>query len=109
LYPAPPVASLSTGVPVTVTFSENETCILITPPLLYEPSVVDDVTFVTVGAVVSMMIALLKFSDPDAPGVASVSVASFVARSRIVPPFSVRALVEVYARSLDVSPAATVY
>jgi hypothetical protein len=82
---------------------------LMTPPLLYEPSLVEEVTFVTVGAVVSMIIALFAFKDPADPGAASVSVASFVARSRIVPPFSVSALVEVYARSAEVSPAATAY
>ena len=81
--------------PVTVTFSENETCTLMTSPLLYELSLVLDVTFVIVGAVVSMMIALLKLREPAAPGAASVRVASFVARSRIVPLFSVKALVEV--------------
>ena len=63
----------------------------------------------TVGAVVSMMMFLLVFRDPALPGDASVRVASFVARSLIVPPLSPNAVVEVYARSGAVSPASTVY
>ena len=43
---------------------------------------------VTVGAVVSMTIALFAPSEPLAPGEASVSVALLAAASRIVPPFS---------------------
>ena len=39
----------------------------------------------TVGAVVSITMALFAPSDPTAPGVGSVSVAALVARSVIVP------------------------
>ena len=39
----------------------------------------------TVGAVVSITMALFAPSDPAAPGVGSVSVAALVARSVIVP------------------------
>jgi hypothetical protein len=51
------------------------------------------VTEVTVGASVSISIALFADSEPAAPGVASVSDALFVAASRIVPPFRASALV----------------
>ena len=40
-----------------------------------------------VGTVVSMRMVLFADSDPAPPGTWSVSVASFVAASRIVPPF----------------------
>jgi hypothetical protein len=56
---------------------------------LYDPSAVEDVTSLTVGEVVSMRMFLALPSLPAAPGEASVSVALFVATSRIVPPFSV--------------------
>ena len=48
---------------------------------------------VIVGAVVSMMSALALPSDPEAPGLANVSVASFPAASLIVPLFRAREVV----------------
>ena len=53
----------------------------------------DAVTSLTVGAVVSIAMLLLSASEPAAPGLASVRIASFAAASRIVPPLSVSALV----------------
>ena len=53
-----------------------------------EVDVADVAAKVTVGAVVSMMIALLAPSEFDAPGEASVSVALFPAASLIVPELS---------------------
>ena len=50
---------------------------------------------VTVGAVVSMTMFLLAPSEPAAPGAARVRTALLVAASRIVPPLSARAVVEV--------------
>ena len=49
----------------------------------------EEVTPLTVGAVVSMTMFLALPRLPAAPGEARVSVASFVAVSLIVPPFSV--------------------
>ena len=48
-----------------------------------------------VGAVVSMIKAWLAAKEPEAPGDASVRVASFPALSLMVPPFNWRAEVEV--------------
>jgi len=48
----------------------------------------------SVGAAVSTARLLFEESEPEAPGVASTSEASFVAASRIVPPLSVRAAVD---------------
>ena len=47
----------------------------------------------TVGAVVSMIIALFAPREFAAPGEANVNVALFAAASRIVPPFSAREFV----------------
>ena len=47
----------------------------------------------TVGAVVSMIIALLAPRDPAAPGLARVQVALFNAASLIVPPLRAREVV----------------
>ena len=76
--------------PVTVTFSLKLTWIETVAPALYEPSAVEEVTPLTVGAVVSMTMFFALPRLPAAPGEASVSVALFVAVSLIVPPFSVR-------------------
>ena len=54
-----------------------------------------EVTPETVGAVVSMTIALLAPKEFAAPGVAKVSVASLRAASLIVPPFKESAVVPV--------------
>ncbi len=51
------------------------------------PLVLVEVTLVTVGAVVSMIIALLAPSELVAPGDAKVNVALFPTASCIVPPF----------------------
>ena len=56
--------------------------------IVAEDEVAADLAKVTVGAVVSITIALLAPSELVAPGVARVSVASFKAASRIVPLFS---------------------
>ena len=45
----------------------------------------------TLGEVVSITMSFVFEIDPDAPGVGSVSVASFKAASRIVPAFKPRA------------------
>jgi hypothetical protein len=73
-------------VPVTVTGSSNATWIETMPPVVYEPFAVDEVTPLTVGAVVSMTMFFAAPRLPAAPGVASVSTALFVAVSLIVPP-----------------------
>ena len=88
-----PLFSASCGVPVTVTFSLKLTWIETVAPALYEPFAVDEVTELTVGAVVSMTMFLALPRLPAAPGAASVSVALFVAASLIVPPFSVSEVV----------------
>ena len=49
----------------------------------------------TVGAVVSMTMFLALPSEPSAPGLASVNTALFPAVSLIVPPFRVRAALEI--------------
>ena len=87
--------SASVGVPVTVTASEKLTVMGTVWAALYDAVDGEEVTFVTVGAVVSttMFFALPRL--PDAPGEASVRFALFVAASLIVPPFSVRAPVPV--------------
>src|SRR5258707_93283 len=82
-----PVARVSCGGPVTFTGSLNATVTGTTWPTVYEPFAKPDVTFVTVGAVVSITIALFAPSEPAAPGDANVNVALFVAASVIVPPF----------------------
>ena len=56
--------------------------------IVAEVEVAAEAAKVTVGAVVSITIALLAPSELVAPGVARVSVASFKAASRIVPLFS---------------------
>jgi hypothetical protein len=58
------------------------------------PSEVLEVTFVTVGAVVSTTSALLNPRDPDVPGDASERVLAFPTASLIAPPFNVSADVE---------------
>jgi hypothetical protein len=59
------------------------------------PFAVDELTPDTVGAVVSMTIALFAPSELAAPGDANVNVAALVAASMIVPPFNARAVVPV--------------
>ena len=61
--------------------------------MVSEVDVADVAAKVTVGAVVSMMIALLAPSEFDAPGEASVSVALLAAASRMVPELSASELV----------------
>ena len=53
-----------------------------------------EVTLLTVGRMPSMTRLSLAPSEPAAPGLASVSVASFPARSLIVPPLRASAVVE---------------
>ena len=103
-----PVSSSRVGAPTTVTASEKATVIVMESPALYEPSAVEEVTPVIVGDVVSIARALLSAKEPEAPGVAKVSVALFPAASLILPPFSVSAESEAKSRSLVVSPARTV-
>ena len=80
-----PVSRVIWGVPVTVTASENATSTEMVSPILYVPSVVLEVTFETVGAVVSITSALFAPSEPAAPGAASVRVEALPAPSAIVP------------------------
>ena len=66
-----PVSSSRVGVPpvvTTVTASVKATVIVIESPALYEPSAVEEVTPVIVGAVVSITKALLSAKEPEAPG-----------------------------------------
>ena len=92
----PPTPSCSLGVPDTVTLSEKLTVIgIVGDPTLYVPLAIVVVTLRTVGAVVSTTRFLLKSRDPVAPGVASVSTASFPALSLILRPPLLRALVDV--------------
>lgn len=60
-----PVSSVSCGVPVTVTASLKLTCTEITEVAAYEPFVVDELTDVTVGAVVSdVMVTVVDCGEP---------------------------------------------
>lgn len=61
--------------------------------IVADVDVVDDAARVTVGAVVSMTIALLAPSELAAPGEASVSVALLAAASRMAPELSASELV----------------
>ena len=60
-------------------------------PTLKAPFAVDDVTYDTVGTVVSTTSALLAPREFDAPGLASVNVAALKAASLMVPEFSANA------------------
>ena len=73
--------------PVTFTVSLNVTWILIDSPDIYVPLAVEEVTLVTVGAVVSITRSLLSASEPEAPGDGKVNVALFPDESFIVAPF----------------------
>jgi hypothetical protein len=55
---------------------------------LYSPLDVDELIFVTVGFVVSIIKFLLTDNDPVCPGDGRVNPASFPALSLIVPPFN---------------------
>ena len=88
------MSSSRVGAPTTVTASEKATVIVIESPALYEPSAVEEVTPVIVGAVVSITRALLSAKEPEAPGDAKVRVALFPAASLIVPLFNVSAELE---------------
>ena len=74
----------------------------IVSPSLYDPSAVEAVTLVIVGAVVSRTNSLLAARDPEAPGVTSVRVALFKAVSLRVPD---RESVALKSRSEVVSPS----
>ncbi len=77
-----------------MTDSLNVTVTAIDWPALYEPSVVDEDTDETVGAVVSITMALLLPSEFAAPGEGSVSIAfALSSTALIVPPLSVSELV----------------
>ena len=80
-----PVSTVKRGVPLTLTTSEKVSRMSIMLPAPYEPSVVMAAMLLTVGAVVSMMRALLAPRDPALPGFGRVSVALLVATSLIVP------------------------
>ena len=84
--PAPPVARRSVGVPTTVTASLKLTWIDTILPTLYEPSAVDELTDVIVGAIPSITMLLLAPKLFAAPGAASVKLASLPAASRILVP-----------------------
>jgi hypothetical protein len=86
------VLSVREGVPDTVTDSERETVMDTAVPDRYEPSASVEDLEVIVGAVVSSRIFLLNSREYCAPGVASVAVTSFPAKSRTVPPFISKAL-----------------
>jgi hypothetical protein len=77
-----------------VTISEKVTCIEIEFPELYVPSVVLEVTLVTVGAVVSTMSALLAAREPAPPGLARVREAALPTPSLIVPALRAKAPVD---------------
>ncbi len=95
--------------PLTVTASEKVTWILILCDARYEPLVVLEVTFVTCGAVVSMIRALLFARElAEAAPVATVLVALFPTASAIVPPLRASALADWQSRSAEFSPADTV-
>ena len=104
---------------VTVTvppFSEALTLIvgvvsLVMPSLELEPEseAADTATAVgALGAVVSITIFWLLLKEFAASGVGKVNTAVFPATSVIIPLFSDRAAVDVYSRSVEVSPACTV-
>ena len=80
-----PVSNLSLGDPETITVSENVTLIGITSPTTYVPSLLDDVTLVTVALLPLISILLLLLNDLTAPGVANVNKALLSKLSRIVP------------------------
>ncbi len=83
-----PVASVSCGVPVTVTASLNVTVTGTTWPARYLPLGSGEETPLTVGWVVSMTRFFVAPSDPAAPGAARVRVALRATTSRMVPPLS---------------------
>ena len=66
------MASVSCGVPVTVTASVKLICRLIVDPSEYVPSGVDEVTDVTEGTTPSITRFLFAPSEPAAPGDGSV-------------------------------------
>ena len=74
--------------PVITTFSLNKIAIGITLPTSYTLSAAVDETDETRGPNPSITNALLADSEPVAPGVESVSVASFPDASRMVPLFT---------------------
>ena len=65
--------------------------------------------FETVGAVLSITIALFAASDPEAPGDGRVRFASMETVSRIVELLSDNESVALKSRSLELSPDCTVY
>src|SRR5579871_3134420 len=71
------------------------TVMLITAPTPYVPFAVVELTFVTVGAVVSITRFVLAAREPAAPGDGNVRVATFPAMSLIVPPLRDKAPVDV--------------
>ena len=60
-----------------------------TPPDLYAPSLVDELTEETEGPILSMTISLLAHSDPSAPGLGNAKLALLPTKSFIEPPFSI--------------------
>ncbi len=79
--------------PVTVTASVKVTVTLIASPTVYEPFVLAEVMFVTVGVEVEITMFLLAANEPAALGVASVNVALLPTASLIVPLFNAKDVV----------------
>ena len=107
-----PTASVTRGVPVTVTSSSNSTVTSISSPARKTPpaprAVPETVTPVTVGATTSAAAAFTTMSPSVIAWLPRSSVASLLAASRIVPPFSVSAAAPTLTPSVSVSPFTTV-
>jgi hypothetical protein len=101
VFPLSRVTVIEAG---AVTASVKVAVMLIVDPALYAPSEVVDEKLLTVGRVVSMTIALLALSDPEAPRPGSVNTPVFPAESLIDPPLSTKAVVLAYSKSVEVSP-----
>ena len=76
-----------------MTVSLNVIAMANVSPILYIPSVLDEETVYTIGAIPSITNALLAPNDPVDPGVCKVKSATFPAASVIVPLFKAKAVV----------------
>jgi hypothetical protein len=102
----PPVAWPAVIVAVAVRFVESLNRVFATT---VGPTGVRANAVGTFGARVSTTSALFAPSEPAVPGAIRVSEALLPAASLMVPPASARAEVEAISRSLELSPACTVY
>jgi hypothetical protein len=84
-----PLASTSCKEPLRKIGSLKVTSIVKLLPARYEPSGVVEVTWVTTGACVSIIIVEEALSEPIAPGDVKVGIASFNAASRIELPLGI--------------------